>query len=270
VWEQFVFLLNGAIFILIGLQVGGLRTTAFPHGLGGVLWTGVIVSLVAIGVRLVWVPVATLLPRLLSARIRARDPLPPASYVFLVGWTGLRGIVSLAAALALPLTTSTGAPFPFRGEIIVITFVVIGVTLVLGGLSLSPLIRVLRLPADRRLAHEEAHAREHAIGAALARLEEVSGEDWVVSEHLDRLRSSYAERRDRLDRGTSDAVDSEVLRRLHEHALAAERHALLELRDREVISDDVLHRLEHELNLEALRIGLGEFRPPARGRTRSD
>jgi CPA1 family monovalent cation:H+ antiporter len=241
--------------------------------LGRVLWIGLVVSLVAITVRLVWVPVATALPRLLGARIRARDSLPPRSSIFLVAWTGLRGMVSLAAALALPLTLTNGEPFPYRGEIIVITFVVIVVTLVLGGISLPPLIRFLRLPEDHGLAREEVHAREQSIGAALARLEQVSGEEWVVGEHLDRLRNSYTERRNRLGgretQTTDDAAGAEVLRRLREHALAAERHALLELRDQEVISDEVLHRLEHELNLEALRIGLGEFRPPPRRRSES-
>jgi len=88
-----------------------------------------------------WVPLAAWIPRLFSPSLRVRDPMPPWSGLFIIGWTGMRGIVSLAAALALPLTTAAGAPFPFRAEIILITFSVILATLVLQGLSLGPLIR---------------------------------------------------------------------------------------------------------------------------------
>jgi CPA1 family monovalent cation:H+ antiporter len=268
IWEQFVFLLNGGIFVLIGLQVGVLRATVLSGRVGILLWYGLLIMLVAVGVRLVWVPLATLLPRLLVPSIRRNDPLLHWPQVFLVGWTGLRGIVSLAAALALPLRTASGEPFPYRAEIIVITFVVILLTLVVQGLSLAPLVRLLRLPAEDVLEREERRAREHAVTRALARLDGLSGEPWVVPEHLERIKSAYAERLGRLTGGASGEPEAlegtEDFRRLRAHGLAAERHALIELRDQEVISDEVLHRLEHEVNLEAVRAGLGEFRLPRR------
>ncbi|HYC31894.1 MAG TPA: Na+/H+ antiporter, partial [Gemmatimonadales bacterium] len=166
IWEQLVFLLNGAIFVLIGLEVGVLRTTVLSGRIGTLLWYGLVITLVAVAVRLAWVPLATLLPRVLSAAGRRAEPAPGWGPVFLIAWTGLRGIVSLAAALALPLRTADGEPFPFRAEIVVITFVVILLTLVVQGLSLAPLIGVLRLPGEDLLEREERRAREHAVTAA--------------------------------------------------------------------------------------------------------
>src|SRR6185295_1237139 len=118
----------------------------------------------------------------------------------LISWTGMRGIVTLAAALALPVTTSTGAPFPFRPEIILISFTVILVTLVLQGLSLPPIIRLLRLEKDHGLEQEETMARAHAATAALNRLEQVVGENWATTEQVERVRLRYSRRLERFAR----------------------------------------------------------------------
>ena len=268
VWDLLVFLLNGIIFILIGLQLGIIRE-AIPAGeFGSLMWKGVLVSVTAIGVRLVWVPLAAYVPRRLSASLRARDPMPPWTYIFIIAWTGLRGIVTLAAALALPLTTAAGAPFPFRAEIILISFSVILATLVLQGLSLTPLIRALRLEEDRRLEQEEMRAREHAATVALARLDELTGEDWLIPSQMERLRIQYGRRLERY--GRSDAVDeectveaAEAFKKLRHETLTAERLALIGLRDDGTISDELLHKLEHELDVEAVRFGIGEQRATA-------
>ena len=269
VWDFLVFVLNGLIFILIGLQLGALRE-AVPSGtFAPLMLTGALVSVTAIVVRLIWVPLAAWIPRLLSPSLRARDPMPPWSGLFLIGWTGMRGIVSLAAALALPLTTAAGAPFPFRAEIILITFSVILATLVLQGLSLAPLIRALKLKEDGTLEREEMQAREHAATAALVRLDEVANEGWPVPEHLDQMRVHYG---DRVQRYTKDgtapectAEAIEVFQRLRHETLTAERLAVIRLRNDGVISDDVLHRLEHELDVEALQLGIGERRVSSGG-----
>src|SRR5438309_1354402 len=205
------------------------------------------------------------LHRLLSPSLRARDPMPPWSYVFIVAWTGMRGIVTLAAALALPVTTAAGAPFPFRAEIILISFSVILATLVLQGLSLTPLIRALRLEEDRGLEQEEMQAREHAATAAVARLDGLTGEDWLMPDHAERLRVHYGRRLERFARsGTVDeectVEAAEAFRRLRHETMTAERLALIGLRNDGTISDEVLHRLEHELDVEALRFGIGERR----------
>lgn len=262
VWQQIVFLLTGVVFILIGLQVGTLRGTVLSGRMATLLWQGLVVSLVAIAVRLVWVPLAILVPHRLIPAVRRRETAASPREVFLIGWTGLRGVVSLAAALALPLVTAAGRPFPYRAEIVVITFVVILVTLVLQGLSLPPLVRGLRLP--RELAHEreEAHARAHAASVALERLDRTAEDAGLPVEVIGRIREVYAERLRRLNpgdgAGRSPADEEAAVRRLRAEILGAERRALIDLRDREVISDEVLSRLEHELNLEAMRAGLGE------------
>ena len=270
VWQQLVFLLNGVVFILIGLQVGVLRGTVLSGRMATLLWQGLLVSAVVIGVRLAWVPLAVLVPHRLIPAVRRREAPASRREVFLIGWTGLRGVVSLAAALALPLTTAAGRPFPYRAEIVVITFVVILVTLVLQGLSLPPLVRRLRLP--RELAHEreEAHARAHAATVALERLDRAAEDCGLPVEVVGRIREAYTERLRRLDPGDGagrlPADEEAAVRRLRAEILGAERRALIDLRDREVISDEVLSRLEHELNLEAMRAGLGEASLGGKGR----
>src|SRR5439155_11485482 len=141
---------------------------------GELVADGAIVSAAVILTRMVWIYPATYLPRLLFPAIRRRDPYPPWQGPTLLGWCGLRGAVSLAAALALPLTTDTGAAFPQRDLIIFLAFCVILSTLVLQGLTLPVLIRVLGLEDDGTEEREEAKARVHAAEAALSRLEELA------------------------------------------------------------------------------------------------
>ncbi len=265
VWDLLVFVLNGVIFVLIGLQLRAIRDAGLGESPARVVMYGAVISAVAIGIRLVWVPLATVIPRLLSPALNRRDPLPPWSAVFLLAWTGMRGIVSLAAALGLPLATANGAPFPSRDQIIVITFEVILATLVLQGLTLSPLIRRLRLGDDTTLELEEAHARQEAGRAALARLDDLAAGPGSPREDIERMRTLYTQRVQRASSidpgaGAESARAQAALRRLRHEALSAERRALIALRDQGVISDDVLHRLEQELDIEAMRIGLGEER----------
>jgi len=175
----------------------------------------------------------------------------------------MRGIVTLAAALALPVTTATGAPFPFRAEIIVISFVVILATLVVQGLSLPPLIRFLRIEEGRGLEDEVRLAREHAATAALTRLDQLEGEDWLKGQHVERLRGQYGRLVERVAGsatvdGDAARESTEAFQRLRHETLTAERMALIGLRNDGTISDDVLHHLEHELDVEALRHGIGE------------
>jgi monovalent cation/hydrogen antiporter len=264
VWELLIFILNGVIFILIGLELGAIREAGLPSSLGSLILQGTIISATAILVRLVWVPLGIAIPRLLSPALRRGEPIPPASHLFLVAWTGMRGIFSLATALALPLTAAGGAPFPFRDEVILLTFGVILSTLVLQGLSLTPLIRRLHLGTDDSLEVEEAVAREAAARAALSRLEDLDGGPWPRGD-VDRLWTLYTQRVQRAsplepgDVGAS-AQARAALRRLRHETIAAERRALIGLRDRNVISDEVLQRLEQELDVEAMRLGFGEER----------
>lgn len=265
VWDLLVFILNGIIFILIGLQLDTLREAVPSNQLGSLTVNGILVSATAIVVRLIWVPVAAWVPRFLSSSLRARDPFPSWPNLFILGWCGMRGVVSLAAALALPLSTEAGTPFPFRAEIILMAFMVILVTLVVQGLSLPVLIHILDLDEDKSIEYEERRARERAATAALELLDNMADEDWPVPDHVEQLRVHYGRRlRRNIYAEASDAectkTVTEAFRRLRHETLTAERLAVIDLRNNNVISDEILHRLEYELDVEALRIGIGEKR----------
>jgi CPA1 family monovalent cation:H+ antiporter len=264
VWELLIFALNSVIFILIGLQLRGLLQSATSAASPGVLLAqGAAVSAAAIVTRLIGVPVVAVVPRLVP-RIRARDPLPPWTYLAVVGWAGMRGVVSLAAALALPLVTADGTPLPHRDTIIVLTFMVILATLVVQGLSLGPLIRWLRLPEDRTLEGERLLAEQHAVQAALDRLDALRKAPWAVNDQVDDLRRHYEDRARQVGERRSgvpaaSSLADAAFKRARYETLAAEREALLDLRDRQVIGDDVLLDLEQALDLEAARHGLAGY-----------
>ncbi len=255
VWELFIFLLNAAIFILLGVQFSRLVDMLPPGQLTRVTLIGLAVSAVAIVVRLVWVPITTVLPRLLSRNLRRRDPVPPTSAIFLVGWTSMRGIVSLAAALGLPLVLTSGAPFPYRAEIILITLTVIVVTLVIQGLTLAPIIHRLRFMPDHALENEEHFARGEALRHGYEKLEDLSVESWAGAADIQRLKEEFRDRIKRHREGPPGEHDIEC--RLRLEILGAERRELVRLRNENAISDEVLLDLEQELDLEAMRIGAG-------------
>ncbi len=217
-------------------------------------------SAAVIGTRLFWIYPATYLPRFLSRRIRERDPYPPWQYPTLIGWTGLRGAVTLAAALALPLTTGSGDPFPQRNFLIYLAFCVILATLVLQGLSLPLLIRLLNLEDDGSAAKEETKARIYAADAALARLEELAGEDWVREDTAERMRGAYRFRQSRFsarfDAEDDGAIEqrSQDYQRLRRELLDAERRAVVELRRLGRINDDVMNIVQRDLDLEDARL----------------
>jgi monovalent cation/hydrogen antiporter len=172
----------------------------------------------------------------------------------------MRGSVSLAAALALPLETEAGSAFPERDLVVFLTLAVIVVTLVGQGLTLKPLFRALRVEDDRAAEREELEARRHAADAALARLEELAGEEWVYDDTLVRVRGLFDYRRRRfgarLDGDDGDGYEERSLayRRLLRELVAAERRRLLELRNQGAISDEVRRRVERDLDLEESRI----------------
>ena len=260
VWDVLIFVVSGLIFVLLGIQFGDLvESTPLPT-LVRAGWHALAVSLIVILVRLIWVPVATYLPRWASARLRQRDPAPNPKGVGLVAWTSMRGIVSLATALALPTALADGTRFPYRPEILIITLGVILVTLVIQGLTLAPLIRKLHFSHDPAPDIEQQHARREALRNGLERLEDLANEPWVPGEEVALLRGEYR-RRSEADRGgTPGQGRSDASNRLRAELLRAERRAVVRLRDEGAISDQVLYELERELDVEAIRLGVGEER----------
>jgi Na+/H+ antiporter len=261
-WEVLVFVANAALFVLVGLQLPGVLDALPGRSAEELLGYAALVSGTVIATRLAWVFPFTYLPRWVSRRLRGRDPAPPWQLTALVGWTGMRGAVSLAAALAIPLQTDAGAPFPGRELIIFLAFSVILVTLVLESLSLPPLARMLGVEDDGRAEKEETKARIRAADSALERLEELLVEDWVRDDTAERLRGLYGFRRDRFasrfDRDDDGAIEerSQDYQRLRRELLEAERAEVVRLRQAGVIDDDVMRRIVHELDLEDARLDI--------------
>jgi CPA1 family monovalent cation:H+ antiporter len=254
VWDLLVFLLNATIFIVLGAQFSVLLRQIPAGGLAGVLWHGVIISVVAIVVRLAWVPPATWLPRWLSADTRRREPPPNPRGVALVAWTSMRGVVSLATALAVPFLVADGKPFPYRTEIILITMCVIVVTLVVQGLTLGPIIRALRFAPERAHLDEERLARREAARRGSEALDDMAREGWADPRDVELLR---VESRDRALMAEHHGGSPAGRTRLRLGMIEAERRMLVRLRNEGAISDEVLRELELDLDLEAVRVGAG-------------
>ncbi len=262
VWDMLEFLLNGFVFILIGLQLPQVLTVLSGHSIPVLRLEAyaLLISLAVILIRIVWVFPATYLPRLIFKRLCRHEPCPSWRHVTIVAWTGMRGVVSLAAALALPLTLQGGTPFPDRDLILFLTFVVILSTLVLQGLSLPLLIRWLGVQDDRSMEKEERDARLQANQAALARLNEVAESDPAKVDALQRLRIEYEDHIRQLESeeprsaGAALRLFSSEFERLSRDALQVERITLLKLRDQDVINDEVLRRVQRDIDLAEARL----------------
>lgn len=263
VWEIVVFLLNSALFILVGLQLPDVL-----DGIDGIqtmelIGDGALIAATVMVIRILWVFPLSYAPRVLFRRVRESEPSPPWRNVTLVAWTGMRGAVSLAAALAIPFSTDAGADFPHRELIIFLTFSVILGTLVAQGLTLPALIRFLDVDSeDEALIHEENKARLRAAEAALERIDELVEEEWVREDTAERLRGSYSYRqrrfRSRFDGTEEDSGEyeerSENYQRLTKELIEAQRSRLRALHSDQKIDDQVLRRIERELDLEDSRL----------------
>jgi CPA1 family monovalent cation:H+ antiporter len=254
VWGILIFIINGFAFLLIGVQLPGIVAGLASFDRVTLLGLGVIVSLTTIVARIVWVFPATYLPRWLSASIRARDPAPPAGAVFVIAWAGMRGVVSLAAALALPISV------PDRNLLIYLTLCVILATLVGQGLTLPWVVHRLGVVTGTSLEVEERIAREAATEAARDRLERLAAE---YPDHLplvESLRGQLEHDAEHASGNGADGLDAEDQERLEHQEIrlalvAAQREAVIRLRDDGVIGDDALRRVERDLDLEAVRAG---------------
>jgi len=263
IWEMVEFLLNGFVFILIGLQLPEVLHALSSHtdySIGRLVWYAVVISLAVILIRILWVFPASYVPRLLFKRIRDSEPCPNWRHVTIVAWTGMRGVVSLAAALALPLTIPGGSPFPDRELILFLTFIVILVTLVGQGLSLPILIRWLGIKDDGATDTEERLARLKANQAALARLRKIAENDPAKADAKQRLCVEYEDRIRQLE--ATDPESNDAPRRLFsseyeylsQETLQEERKAILQLRNESVISDEVLRRIQRDIDLAEARL----------------
>jgi Na+/H+ antiporter len=254
VWESLVFLLTGVVFLAIGFQISSISREMDRATLLQLAAVGVVVSLALIAVRAVWVFGLSLRDLLAKdqRRIRLRESI-------VLSWAGMRGVVSLAAALALPISALPGNALPARDAIIIITFTVILVTLVGQGLTLPLVIRAVGLGGDADDGHEESHARQELIEEALRRIDDLE-KKWPDHKPLiDQLRTSYqhrAEHEEQLHEAPGNEAEQELVehRQIRSDVIDAQRDALAAMRDRGAIDDDVLRSIERELDLEEIRM----------------
>ena len=258
VWSLWVYVINAYVFLAIGLQLrsfvqdGSRALALLPAALA--------ISVLLIVVRLLWVYAAAWVPRALSPSLRRRDPMPSIAALGLIGWTGMRGIVSLAAALALPFTSQHG-PFPARDAIVFITFVVIFVTLVGQGLSLIPLVTRLGLGREGEGDAREIDVRVAALEAGLRKIEQMRAHAQSDEERevVERLADEYEHRIDHLrTHHVQTAIDETPASRFdhdaQEQAVRAEREAIMRLRDDGEIPDEIFRRVQYDLDLAETRL----------------
>src|SRR2546429_1708301 len=258
VWEMVTFILNGRLFMLMGLQLPRVVDALASGTVTRVAWLAIVFVAVIVLVRFVWVFGATYLPRLLSPTFRRKNPAP-WKQTALIAWTGMRGADSLAGALAIPLVLANGQPFPGRDLILLLTFCVIFATLVLQGLTLTPIVHWLKIKEDRITEKEERLARLKANEAALARLEEIASSKRVRPRILERLRSEYE---DRIRQLRGEAADEESVSRLFpkdfeelaREVLQTERNTVIQLRNEEAINDQALRRIQRDIDLAEARL----------------
>ncbi|WAU84990.1 Na+/H+ antiporter [Streptomyces sp. Qhu-G9] len=260
VWKMVAFILESAVFALIGLQLPVILKGLGEYEGTSAAWYAVALFVIVVVTRFVWVYPATFLPRLLSARIREREVNPTWKGPFIISWAGMRGVVSLAIAFSIPLTADGGEDFPGRNMILFLTFTTVIGTLVVQGLTLPPLIRVLRLPARDRQAETlaEANAQAQASRAAERHLDDLLSDERNalpppladrLRTVLERRRNAVWERLGQVNSVTGETVD-DTYRRLSREMISAEREVFVKLRDGLYIDDEMLRTLLRRLDLE--------------------
>jgi CPA1 family monovalent cation:H+ antiporter len=259
-WDILDFIINSALFVLVGLQLRGIMQDLSGYTARQLVGWALAICGVTVLIRVAWFFTVPYLIRALDRRPSQRERRLPARQRLVVGWSGMRGAVSLAAALALPLTVDSGAPFPDRELILFLTFAVIFATLVVQGLSLPTLIKRLGISDGGEAANEELRARLVATKAALAQIDALRDEDWTRDDTLDRLKAAYDYRKRRLAARAGKIEDDGYEDRSLQYqqavqiVLGAQRDALVELRRDGTISNETMNRVIQELDLEESRL----------------
>ena len=256
-WDTVIFILNGIVFILIGLQLPVILDNIRALSFVTLLYYGAIVSVATIVGRIIWVYPGTYIPRWISKGVRTREPKPDIRLVTVVAWSGMRGVVSLAAALALPLTINGDTPFPNRALIIFLTFSVIFSTLVLQGLTLRPMIRMFGIKSDGKEIEEEQEVRLSLASSVIEHIEE-NYSLGLSDDVLNQIKTKYEIRIQRIKKKSEqqrlDETQINEFHRIQQELLDKERSFILNLRGQGRISDEVMRKIEYELDLEETRL----------------
>lgn len=259
VWDTLVFLLNGAVFILIGLQLPVILNNLDPGTLPKSIFYGIIISILIIIVRIIWVFPGTYLPRMLSRRIKKHEPYPSWKSVVIVAWSGMRGVVSLAAALAIPLTIHGGKAFPQRDLILFITFIVILFTLVIQGLTLPWLIRKLNIEDPGTDSRQELEIQMALVIAVLNHLDKKYSKEVEANESFRMLKERYehllkTQRKMQLKKGDGALPYIPALRKASLELIAVRRKVLHKMRKDHAYPDDLIRNIEKEMDHEEARL----------------
>lgn len=261
VWDVIVFILNGLVFLLIGLYTPNLTKSLLVYTPANLAFWLAAISCAVIGTRILLVYALAYGTRLISSSLRKKDPYPPWQNVFITAWTGMRGVISLALALALPFTIQSGDLFPYRDLIIFLSVGVILVTLILQGLTLPLILKKLTVTYDWGVLHEDWHARRYSTQLVLNRIEDLKKSSNIPPAALERIASHYNDRLQSLGSGpntplfSSDPPSSknhpllETEGRLWQEVLEVEHNAVVELRRKFEVGDDVMHNIIHDIDL---------------------
>jgi CPA1 family monovalent cation:H+ antiporter len=259
-WNTVLFIVNGLVFTLIGLQLPAVMSGLEEYSWPRLVFYGASIAIVVMAVRFIWTFPATYLPRKLFRSIARKDPLPPWGVVTALSWTGMRGIVSLAAALSIPLTLPSGEEFPFRNLLIFLTYVVILVTLLLPATTLPSLMRWLGIKEGGENRRDEAVARLALSQAVLRELVLLQRSPVFSADLLQSTVIRYERRIETLRSNLEPTAfsplfdEDQILRRLMRTLLEAERRELENLRRQATIHDEVFFQLSRELDIEETRL----------------
>jgi NhaP-type Na+/H+ or K+/H+ antiporter len=264
VWDALTFVLNGIVFVLMGLQLPYVmaQITGMRHSV--LLRYGIGFSIAMMAVRMAWVYGETYLSYGLRRWVQKIETDPPRpGTIFIIGWGGMRGVLSLAAAISLPFTRFGGSPFPQRNTIIYLAFCLMFATVVVQGLTMPLLIRVLGLSETDSINREEHEARRVMLRDAITHLSRKRSKNREQSAMYSELIAVYQRRLDALpleqEVKPQSTVDHSVRKGALLSVLQVEREALIRLRDEDQIDDEVLRTIQHELDLSESRVHTGSI-----------
>lgn len=258
-WRTLMFIIYGFVFALIGLQLPEVLKSLETYSFSTLLYYGGLISLSVILVRLIWVYPAAIVPRLFFPGISVKDPMPPWQMLFAIGWAGMRGILSLAAVLAIPHNLSGGEHVLHRDLLIFITYCVVVATLILPSLTIPFVLRILNLSGTENKLKEEAMARIKAMEGIIGKVNEIAAKEKIPHDILEDFRKTIERKlhviRSQIDATTYSQLSDEyfAIKKLTIAALESERETLIRLRREGDIHEDVFHSLMDELDIEEMR-----------------
>jgi CPA1 family monovalent cation:H+ antiporter len=252
-WETVVFLINAVLFLIVGMQLHEVvHNVSLEYSWQSIAWYALVVNVAVVGVRFAWILGVEYMPFIGASSEHSKGDW---RHAVIASWSGLRGAVSLAAALAIPVSLQGGGPLPHRHLVIFLTFSVIFVTLVFGGLTLPWIVKLLSVPEDE--SEEEDELRDGLLGmtkAALEELDAIDAEGGLDAPAVARLRKQYEHRRDHAE---GPPPEEDAILDAERRLLAAERRALLEMREQGSIDNTVLRRLQRVLDISDERLDRG-------------